>query len=77
MRVLHRRSLGSDFLGYFHICRVFPFSLVDVGAQMCQMFPLLPLGLKSQNRANTSVANVSLGMTEFHQLTGTYAEYEK
>lgn len=77
MRILHRRSLGSDFLGYFHICKVFPFSLIDVGTQMCQMFPLLPLGFESQNTANTSVASVSLGMIEFHRLMGPYAEYKK
>lgn len=44
---------------------------------MCQMFPLLPVGLESQNAANTSVASVSLGMIEFHQLTGPYAECNK
>lgn len=77
MRILDRRSLGCDFLSYFHICKVFPFSLIDVGTQMCQMFPLLPVGLESQNAANTSVASVSLGMIEFHQLTGPYAECNK
>lgn len=77
MRLLHRRSLGSDFLGYFYICKVFPFSLIGVGTQMCQMFPLLPLGLESQNAANTSGASVSLGVIEFHQLAGPYVECKK
>lgn len=44
---------------------------------MCQMFPLLPLGVESQNTANISVTSVSLGMIEFHQLIGPYAEHEK
>lgn len=75
MRILHRRSVG--FSGLFPYLKLFPFNLRAVGTQACQMFLLLALGLRSQKAALTSVVSVSLGITEFHQFPGPYADYKR